>query len=123
MYRIGLPYFNALGIFSDKSNEGCIDLMLAASDAYPHLVHPVSFMRDNWIYNKYVEGALYYKLFYDNPDPEIVFTSEFCNDDIDLEKFANEQKQHEEMMKAPPTLIEINMIRWRTEQHTTKKKV
>lgn len=122
MHLLGLPYFNAFGSFSDETNEGSVDLMLAAADAYPDLVHPVSFMRNDWIYNKYVDGALYYKLFYDNHDPDIVFTSEFSNDDIDLEKFAKEQKQQEEMMKAAPTLIEINMMRWRMEQHTTKKK-
>lgn len=96
--------------------------MLAAAEAYPDLVHPVSFMDNGWIYNKYVEGAHYYKLYYDNPDPEIEFTSEFSNDDIDMDRFAREQKTHDALMRQPVTLADINAVRWRMEQITNRYK-
>lgn len=122
MHRIGLPYINVTGTFSDVTYEGSVDLMLAAAEAYKHLVHPVSYMPNDWIYNKYVEGASYYKLFYDNPDPEIEFTSEFSYDDIDQERFAREQRMHEAAMRVPDTFADINAMRWRMEQIMNKHK-
>lgn len=120
MYKFGLPFLCSAGIFNDKTNEGSVDMMLAAVDCYPDIIHVVSFMEDGYVYNTFVEHAYFYKLYYGNADPEIVFTDEFSLDDFEPGAIESQQRQRDVLLSRTPTLAEKAAIQWQLDKFLRK---
>lgn len=112
MYKFGLPYQSASGTFNDARSEGSVDLMLAAAEVYKEFIHPVSFMCDGTLVNRYVENAWFYQLRYGNADPEIVFTPEYSLADYDAKEIEEYNRYCLEITNQVPTLAEQKAIDW-----------
>lgn len=98
--QYGIPFTNIAGTISQRESKEILEAMLIAIEWFPE-IHIISFMQNNEIYNRYVEGAEYYSLFRGNKDPEIMFTSVFCPDDISQEEIEEMNRYYENAGKEP----------------------
>ena len=109
MYKYGLPYDGAAGIFFAEK-EGSIDMMLAAAECHPE-IHIVTYLKDRRALNRFEsENADTYQIHLGNNDPEIEFTTEWSADDYGDDTESNERLQR--LLDRPPSIREIAAINW-----------
>lgn len=67
------------------------------------------------VYNRFVEGAFFYKLFYGNADPMIEFTNEYSMEDYDPAVDKN-QRKWDEIIVRKPTFAELLAVGWQLDK-------
>lgn len=102
LHKYGLPFTNIAGTIKSCESKEVIESMLTAVEWFPE-VHIVSFMDNFEIYNRYIEGALFYWLFRGDKDPEIMFTSFFTYSDFSQNEIDEMNQFYEDFSSKPPS--------------------
>jgi hypothetical protein len=121
LHKFGLPFTNIAGTISRRESKEVIDSMLLAVEWYPEL-HIVSFMENDEIYNRYVEGARYYWLFRGDKDPDIMFTSVFSYDDFSHEEIDKMNQFYKDFSTKPPSKKAMMYVQNQLNRLTSSKK-
>jgi hypothetical protein len=112
LHRYGMPYTNAGGILAERFNAGILDLMHVAVERYPE-IHPVSFMRDGRVYNRYLEEAYFYILYFGNNNPEIEFLPLFNDNTTEYYDYVEGGKilDYSDISHTKETQFAVNCIK------------